>query len=57
LGEHFSGLSVAERHACEVQLVEKGRIERDELLTFQAVHHMTGSGVEVERFQLLRDGV
>ena len=57
LGKHLGRPSVAEGHACEVQLVEQRRVERDQLFTLQTVDHMTRRLVEVERLELLRDCV
>jgi hypothetical protein len=57
LSEYLGRPSIAERHAGEIQLVEQGRVERDQLFTLQAVDHIARSLVEVERLELLRDRV
>src|SRR5262249_46049531 len=41
--------------AREVELMEQGRIERDQLLALEANDHVTGRGREVDRSELLRD--
>jgi hypothetical protein len=37
--------------------VEQGRIQRDQLFALQAVDHVPWGLLEVERFELLGDGV
>src|SRR5207344_3324446 len=55
-GHRLGWLAVAAQ-AREVELVEQGGIERDELLALQAVDEVARRLAEVERLELARDGV
>src|SRR5262249_4137529 len=56
LGHALGRLAVASQ-AREVELVQQRRVERHELLALEAVEDVTGCGLEVERRELLGDGV
>src|SRR5262249_53224124 len=43
--------------ACEIQLVQERRIERAQFLALEPADHIARRGLEIERGELLRDGV
>src|SRR6185437_4683626 len=55
-GERARRLAVA-AETCEIKLMQKGGVEGRQLLPLESVHHVTRRVREIERLELLRDGV
>ena len=55
--KQFSRLPSVSAQACEVELVQEGRIERDQLLALERVDNVTWCAAEIERLELFGDRV